>query len=71
MTGDVSATGTSSVVATTAPTPILTLAQLEKLYILDMLKKTGNNKTKTAELLGVSLKTIYNKLASYGAEGNV
>ena len=49
-------------------TPLLTLAQLEKLYILDILQKSGNNKTKAAEILGVSLKTIYNKLASYEAK---
>jgi DNA-binding NtrC family response regulator len=49
-----------------APTvPQLTLAELEKLYILDTLTKTGGNKTKAADILGVSLKTIYNKLASY------
>jgi DNA-binding NtrC family response regulator len=49
-----------------APTvPQLTLAELEKLYILDTLTKAGGNKTKAADILGVSLKTIYNKLASY------
>ena len=54
------------VVADSAPSvPQLTLAELEKLYILDTLAKTGGNKTKAAEILGVSLKTIYNKLASY------
>jgi DNA-binding NtrC family response regulator len=51
-----------------AQPPLLTLAQLEKLYILDILNKSGNNKTKAAEILGVSLKTIYNKLASYEAK---
>jgi DNA-binding NtrC family response regulator len=55
-----SVTGDATVAA-----PQLTLSQLEKLYVLDTLKKTNGNKTKAAELLGVSLKTIYNKLASY------
>ena len=62
-------TTTNTEVAAPQQAPILTLAQLEKLYILDILKRTGNNKTRAAEMLGVSLKTIYNKLASYGAEG--
>lgn len=59
---------TGGSLAAPSTTPILTLAALEKLYILDVLQKTGNNKTKAAELLGVSLKTIYNKLATYGKE---
>jgi DNA-binding NtrC family response regulator len=32
------------------------------------LQATGNNKTRAAELLGVSLKTLHNKLKEYGSE---
>jgi two-component system, NtrC family, response regulator HydG len=38
----------------------------EKEAILRVLEMTANNKTKTAELLGVDRKTLYNKLNIYG-----
>ena len=36
--------------------------------ILQTLAATGNNKTRAAELLGISLKTLHNKLKEYGGE---
>lgn len=39
--------------------------QAEKTAILEVLKKTNNNKSKTAELLEVDRKTLYNKIAQY------
>lgn len=33
--------------------------------ILKVLKQTGNNKTKTASVLGIDRKTLYNKMAAY------
>jgi DNA-binding protein Fis len=44
-----------------------TLGEVERLYLNLVLEKTGNNKVKAAALLGVSVKTIYNKLDSYKA----
>ena len=46
----------------------MTLDSLEKEYILASLKRNGNNKARTAEMLGVSEKTLYNKLNRYGRE---
>lgn len=40
----------------------------EKRAIIKALKKTGMNKSKTAELLNVDRKTLYNKIKSYGIE---
>lgn len=40
----------------------------ERSAIREVLKRTGNNKTKTAELLGVDRKTLYNKLKAYDIE---
>jgi len=37
--------------------------------ILRTLDKTGNNKTRAAEMLEISLKTLHNKLNSYRARG--
>ena len=46
----------------------ITLDALEKDYILASLQRNGNNKARTAEMLGVSEKTLYNKLNRYGRE---
>jgi DNA-binding NtrC family response regulator len=45
------------------------LAEIERQMIFRTLDKTGNNKTKTALLLQISLKTLHNKLNSYRAHG--
>jgi DNA-binding NtrC family response regulator len=45
-----------------------TLKTLEQLYINLVLEKTNGNKAETAKILGLSVKTIYNKLDSYKAE---
>jgi len=46
----------------------LPLDLLEKEYILGNLQRNGGNKARTAEILGVSEKTLYNKLNRYAAE---
>src|SRR5262245_52622842 len=45
------------------------LEEIERQMILRTLEKTGNNKTRAAELLGISLKTLHNKLNAYRAKG--
>src|SRR5215813_834416 len=45
------------------------LEEIERQMILRTLDKTGNNKTRAAELLGISLKTLHNKLNSYRSRG--
>jgi DNA-binding NtrC family response regulator len=37
------------------------------MLILKTLESTSNNKTKAAEILGISLKTLHNKLKEYGS----
>jgi Nif-specific regulatory protein len=44
----------------------VTLEQLEKSHICRILNHLGGNKTKTAKTLGITVKTLYNKLHSYG-----
>jgi len=44
-----------------------TVEQAEKSLILVTLAHTKNNKTRAAEILGISLKTLFNKLKEYGA----
>ncbi len=43
------------------------LEEIERQMILRTLDKTGNNKTRAAELLEISLKTLHNKLNAYRA----
>jgi len=42
-----------------------TVYEMERLLILRTLESTGQNKTRAAEILGVSLKTMHNKLKEY------
>ncbi|MFB3916402.1 MAG: sigma-54-dependent transcriptional regulator [Terriglobales bacterium] len=44
-----------------------TVEEAERLLILKTLEATSNNKTRAAEILGISLKTLHNKLKEYGA----
>jgi DNA-binding NtrC family response regulator len=46
----------------------LSLDAVEREYILGSLQRNSNNKARTAEILGVSEKTLYNKLNRYAAE---
>jgi two-component system response regulator HydG len=46
----------------------MTLEELEKEAILQTLEETGGNRTQTAQILGISRKTLQNKLKEYGLE---
>jgi DNA-binding NtrC family response regulator len=70
------AVGAGSAVAATAPADDdesvrfavgTTVEEAEKGLILRTLEHTKNNKTRAAEILGISLKTLHNKLKEYGA----
>jgi DNA-binding NtrC family response regulator len=45
------------------------LADAERWMIFATLQKCGGNKTRAAALLGVSLKTLYNRLNAYRTQG--
>jgi DNA-binding NtrC family response regulator len=44
-----------------------TVEEAEKQLIIKTLEATNNNKTRAAEILGISLKTLHNKLKEYGS----
>ncbi len=46
--------------------PSIPLYELEKRYILKALSHYGGNKTQAAQGLGITIKTLYNKLHEYG-----
>ena len=45
-----------------------TVGEAERMLILRTLEHTGQNKTRAAETLGISLKTLHNKLKEYEAQ---
>jgi DNA-binding NtrC family response regulator len=45
-----------------------TVSDAEKALIMVTLQHTKNNKTRAAEILGISLKTLFNKLKEYGQQ---
>jgi DNA-binding NtrC family response regulator len=47
----------------------LPLREIEKEYILSSLTRLQNNKARTAQALGISEKTLYNKLYRYSGKG--
>lgn len=77
--GDDQDSGEESVAAgerNLAPAPVAlripvgtNLADVERWMIFATLQKCGGNKTRAAALLGVSLKTLYNRLNAYRAQG--
>ena len=46
--------------------PGVSLEQMEKQLVAMTLDATGGNRSRAAELLGVSLRTVRNKVRSYG-----
>ncbi len=45
-----------------------TIKELEKEYILEVLKRVNFNKKKASEILGIPLRTFYRKLEAYGID---
>lgn len=46
-----------------------TVSDMEKALILETLKSTANNRTKAAQMLGISIRTLRNKLNEYRGQG--
>ncbi len=63
----VSALGQDSAAAETGGAPFTT--RTEKDRIVDALWRHGFNRTRAAEALGISRKTLYNKIRKYGLDG--
>lgn len=61
--------GTSQIKTDLVTARNLTLEELEKQYILQVLNETGWHKKKAAQILGINASTLYRKLQRYGYEG--
>ncbi len=49
------------------PQELVPLEEVQKRYILHVLKVAGGNRTLASRVLGVDRKTLYNRLQRYGA----
>lgn len=49
----------------------MTVAEMEKQLIMETLKHTNNNRTRAADILGISIRTLRNKLNEYKKSGDV
>jgi len=47
-----------------------TVDEVERQLILKTLESTHNNKTRAAEILGITTKTLQNKLKEYAADSS-
>jgi len=54
-----------------SPSANMTLREVEKLLILKTLNEQASNRTKAADILGISVRTLRNKLNEYRKEGIV
>ena len=61
-----SVAATKSPAQSAPPKPGVTLQAMERRLLEDTLEATGGNRTRTAELMGVSLRTVRNKIREYG-----
>ena len=52
------------------PAQATTLRDMEKSMIFDTLNKVQGNRTKASKILGISVRTMRNKLHEYGYEVN-
>jgi two-component system response regulator HydG len=50
--------------------PGMPLADAERLLVIATLDRNGGDKSKTAEMLGISTKTLYSRLREYQASGH-
>jgi two-component system response regulator HydG len=57
------------VVASDDPSYLLPLEELQRRYIVRVLRAVGGNKTQAARILGVDRRTLYRKLGRYGQDG--
>jgi DNA-binding NtrC family response regulator len=56
----------STPIAPGSPDEVIPLSDVEKRYILEILQKCSGNRTHAARKLGISIRTLRNRLTEYG-----
>jgi two-component system response regulator HydG len=64
-----SVTGKQNGLVKAGPDESMTLRRLEDRYILEVLERTGGNRVRAAQILGVDRKTLYRKLKALASAG--
>jgi len=54
-------------IASDDPSELVSLAEVERRYVMRVMEAVGGNKTMAAEKLGITRKTLYRKLQEYGS----
>jgi len=54
------------IVAGDDPSELVPLEEVERRYVLSVLRAAGGNRSLAARILGVDRKTLYRRLSSYG-----
>ena len=65
----VGASGGASALIARSVEQNMTVREVEREYILEVLRRTGGAKSRAAELLGLDRKTLYRRLDEYRADG--
>jgi two-component system response regulator AtoC len=60
--------GSHSMASASTPHRRLSLRELERRYLLEVLQEVGGNKSRAAEILGLDRRTLYRKLEEYRRE---
>jgi DNA-binding NtrC family response regulator len=60
--------GRTAVIVAEAAKRQVPLREVERSYIQEVLRQTGGNKSRAADILGLDRKTLYRKLEEYGRD---
>ncbi|MFP4237367.1 MAG: helix-turn-helix domain-containing protein, partial [Desulfonatronovibrio sp.] len=69
LAGTVGSRGSEPVSTSFDEGEVISISEMEKRMIIKGLEQTGGNRTQASELLGVSVRTLRNKLNEYKKEG--
>jgi DNA-binding NtrC family response regulator len=63
-------TESKNVMPTVKSQDLVSLAEMERMHIMNVLNHTNGNKSEAAKILGITIKSVYNKLHEYESAGH-